>query len=152
MTNDVTNKIKTPAIGLIVAGALNGLLGALTLLSGLLRLTGISGRETLPANDAERYGFYVGTIITYGIGLLSLLVAPIIIYGAIQMMRGRKYGLARASAILAIVPVTSCCFLISIPVGIWALIVLSKPDVKTFFQNGGASGRQFQPPPPPNNF
>jgi len=126
--------LKAPAIALIVAGALNAVIGLLTVLSGLLRLSGINGRETLPTNEAERFGFYVGTFIAYGGGVLGLLAAPVIIYGAIQMLKGNKYGLAKTAAILAIVPLTSCCFLLGIPVGIWALIVLAKPEVKAIFQ------------------
>lgn len=152
MMNNPLDKIKAPAICLIVVGALNAAIGVLTLLSGILRLTGINGKETLPASEAERFGYYVGTFGSYGLALLSLIIAPVIIYGAIQMMKGRKFGLARASAILAIIPLTSCCFLIGIPIGIWALIVLSKPDVKSFFQNGGMNQQQFYPPQPPNNF
>jgi len=44
------------------------------------------------------------------------------------------------------IPFTSCCFLIGAPIGIWALVVLSKPEVQMFFGRGGAN---YQPPPPP---
>ncbi|MDQ3712199.1 MAG: hypothetical protein M3388_08285 [Acidobacteriota bacterium] len=149
MTNDILSKLKAPAICLILTGALNGLISILTLLGGVARFAGIGGRESLPTRDAERFGFYVGTLITYGSGLLALIVASIIIYGAIQMMKGRKLGLAKASAILAIVPFTSCCFLIGIPVGIWALTVLGKPDVKAVFR-GENLPPNFNPPQPPS--
>jgi len=152
MTNDVLNKLKTPAIGLIVVGALNAIIGVLSLLSGLVRLAGIGGRQLIPNRDAaESLGFYVGTAIGYGSGLLALIAAPVIIYGAVQMMKGRKIKLAKASAILAIIPFTSCCFLFGIPIGIWALTVLSKPDVKAFFR-GGNTPPNFNPPQPPPNF
>jgi len=82
--------------------------------------------------------------------LLALIAAPIIIYGAIQMMKGRKLGLAKASAILAIIPFTSCCFLIGVPIGIWALTVLSKPDVKAFFRGENAPPNFYPPQPPPS--
>ena len=134
MMNDALNKLRAPAIALIVTGALNAVIGVLTILSGLLRLSGINGREALPVNEAEKFGFLVGTFIAYGGGALGLLAAPVIIYGAIQMLQGKKHGLAKTAAILAIVPLTSCCFLLGIPVGIWALIVLAKPEVKAVFQ------------------
>ncbi len=149
--NDILNKLKTPAICLIVIGALNGLISILTLLGGIARSAGIGGRESLPTKEAERFGFYVGTFAGYGSGLLALVVAPVIIYGAIQMMKGKKYGFAKASAILAIIPFTSCCFLIGIPIGIWALTVLSKSDVKALFRGENPSPN-FNPPQPPSNF
>lgn len=151
MTNDVLNKLKTPAICLIIIGALNGLTSVLTLLSGIVRLAGIGGKEPFSPTDAQKFGYYVGTFISYGSGLLALIAAPIIIYGAIQMLKGRKYGFAKASAILAIAPFTSCCFLIGIPIGIWALTALSKPDVKAFFR-GENQPANFNPPQPPTNF
>lgn len=151
MTNNVTGKLKIPAIGLIIVGALNAIIGVLTLLSGLVRLGGSGGSSVPRGSAGETFGFYVGTLIVYGSGLLALIAAPVIIYGAIQMMKGRKLGLAKASAILAIIPFTSCCFLFGIPIGIWALTVLSKPDVKTFF-TGGNTPPNYNPPQPPPNF
>ncbi len=152
MTNDILSKLKTPAIGLIVVGAVNAVIGVLTLLSGLVRLAGISGRQSVPVRGSgESLGFYVGLLMGYGISFFALIAAPIIIYGAIQMMKGRKLGLAKASAILAIIPFTSCCFLFGIPIGIWALTILSKPDVKAFF-TGGNPRPNFNPPQPPPNF
>jgi len=125
--------------------------GLLALLSGLFRLTGIGGKETLPSDQAEKMGFMIGTIGSYIVSLLSLALAPVIIYGAVQMMQGKKPGLAKIAAILAMIPVTSCCFLIGIPVGIWSLVVLAKPEVKAIF-SGETSGDIGYPPPPPQNW
>lgn len=143
--NNVLEKLKAPAIGLIVIGALNGVTGLLTLLGGAVRLTGILGPESLPADEAEKTGFLIGTAFGYGVALLSLAAAPVIIYGALKMLRGNSYALARTSAILAIVPLVSCCFIIGIPLGVWALMVLNQPDVRAFFE-GGSADPQFYPP------
>jgi hypothetical protein len=133
MITDNRQKLRAPAIGLIITGSLNGITGLLAILSGLFRLTGIAGKETLPADQAEKMGFMIGTVGSYIVSLLSLLLAPVIIYGAVRMMQGKKPGLAKIAAILAIIPVTSCCFLIGIPMGIWSLVVLAKPEVKALF-------------------
>ena len=134
MNNDVLAKIRTPAIGVLVTGCLNGALAIFTLASGILRLTGLIGKESLPTDQAERIGYFVGTIGSYCIALISLLLAPVIIYGAVQMMNGRKAGLSKIASVLAIIPLTSCCFIVGAPFGIWALIVLAKPEVKELFQ------------------
>jgi hypothetical protein len=144
--NDILQRIKMPAIGLLIGGVLNAGTGFLTLLSGIFRLTGIWGRETLPSDEAERMGFLAGTFLGYGLGLLSLIFAPIIFFGALKMLKGERYGIAKISAILSVIPL-SCCFPLSIIFGIWSLIMLSKPDVKAFFQ-GGFSGQNFPPQPP----
>ena len=135
MMNDVLQKLKGPAIGLIVSSALNLIVGALIVISGLLRLIGKTGAESLPTNAAERTGFIIGTVLIYGAGVLSLVFAPIIFFGALKLMKGEKYGIAKTSAILAVVPLL-CCSPLSIGFGIWALVVLGKPEVKAFFQGG----------------
>jgi hypothetical protein len=151
MIVDNRQKLRAPAIGLIIAGSLNGVTGLLALLSGLFRLTGIAGKETLPSDQAEKMGFMIGTIGSYIVSLLSLVLAPVIIYGAVQMMQGKKPGLAKIAATLAIVPVTSCCFLIGIPIGMWSLVVLAQPEVKAIF-SGEAPDSIDRPPPPPRNW
>ena len=143
--NDVVGKLKPPAIGLIAVGILNGVLGLVTLLSGLLRLTGLLDQGGLPASEAERTGYIIGTAFGYGIAFLGLVAAPVIITGGLRMLNGRSYKFARASAILSVIPLISCCFIVGIPVGIWALMVLNQPDVRAFF----AGEMKADPPYPP---
>jgi hypothetical protein len=115
--NNVIDKLKIPSIGLLISG--------------------IVGKENLPTHEGERIGYLAGTFGGYGLALISLLVAPVIVIGAIKMMKGKSRGLAFVSAIFSILPVTSCCFFVSIIFGVWALVILFQPDVKEFFQNGG---------------
>lgn len=135
--NNVLDKLKVPSIGLLICGILSGFTGILTLVSGLIRLIGLRGIEKLPTDEAERIGYLMGTFGGYGLALISLIFAPIIVIGAIKMMKGKSRNIALASAIFSILPITSCCFFISIIFGVWALVVLLQPDVKEFFQNGG---------------
>ncbi len=150
MMNDTLNKLKAPAIGLIVAGALNAVSGLYFVASALIQFSRGALERTF-SQDSERIGFYIGFWGTAALGILGFLVAPVIIYGAIQMMRGRSFGLSRTAAILAVIPLTSCCFVIGIPFGIWALVVLSQPDVKALFR-GEVNQQQFYPPQPPPNW
>jgi ABC-type proline/glycine betaine transport system permease subunit len=100
-------------------------------------------------SEAERLGYFAGQFAVIFAILLSLVAAPIIIYGAVKMSNGSSYGWAKTASILAIIPFTSFCFLIGAPIGIWALVVLSKPEVKLFY---GRSGANNQPPPPPQYY
>lgn len=147
MTNDPLESVRTPAIALLVYGILNGLTGLLALLGGVFRL--VSGVEELPVAEAERIGFIIGTALTYGVALLSLVVAPLVIYGSIQMLYGKKYGISKAAAIVSMIPFASCCFFIGIPVGIWSFVVLRKPHVRDIFEGKSV---QFQTPPSPPSF
>ena len=150
MGNDVLQQLRIPAIGLIIVGSLNGLIGILTLISGILRLAGYDNNDQIPTAESERLGYFIGTGITYGIGFFSLILAPLIIYGGVKMLSGNKIELAKTAAILAILPLSSCCFIFGIPFGIWALVILRKPEVKNFFEHG--MNNQFYPPQPPQNW
>jgi hypothetical protein len=56
--------------------------------------------------------------------------ALIIIVGGIKLMNLSGRGLPIAGSILAMIPCTSyCCCLLGLPAGIWALVVLSRPEV-----------------------
>jgi hypothetical protein len=148
---DHLERLRAPATALIIAASLNAMIGLLALLGGLVRLSGLSGSEQLPTDEAERIGYVSSTVITYCISLLSLLLAPLIIYGAVQMMHGKKYKMARVAAIVAINPFTSCCFLVSIPMGLWAMILLGKPEIQAVFASD-ASHRNSLPPQPPQSW
>ena len=148
--NEIQQKVKLPAIGLLIAGIINGLFAFVLLIAGVFRAIAFyNGLQQLPTNEAERIGFYIGTIGGYAIVLITLLVSPIIIFGAIQMMRGKKYRLSKAAAVLAIIPFTACCMLIGAPFGIWAFIVLNQDDVKAFFKEE-PTRQGFAPPQPPS--
>ncbi|MEP7339745.1 MAG: hypothetical protein ABI977_18550 [Acidobacteriota bacterium] len=144
--NQTENLVKPPAIGLIVIGAINALSGLFWLVSKVLRAAGIMAPPPSgPAGD-EGAPYRLGGMVAEVVFFLSLIAAPFIIKGAVDMLKGRKFSSAKMAAILAMIPMTSCCFLLGAPFGIWALIVLSKPEVKTFFETGRSD---FSPPPPP---
>jgi hypothetical protein len=132
VVNDVREKLKLPAIGLMLVGAINALSGLLLIVGNLASL--LRGSQA-PADPARRLGYMTWVIGSPIVGLLSLLAAPLIIYGAIQMYRSRSYGLARIAAVLALIPVTSVCCIPGIPIAIWALIILHQPEVRAAFSS-----------------
>jgi hypothetical protein len=63
------------------------------------------------------------------VGTTNLLA----IVGGFAMRRLGSYGLSMTGAIISIIPcVTGCCFT-GMPLGIWALVVLVRPEVKAGF-------------------
>jgi uncharacterized membrane protein YfhO len=129
--SEVTQKLKAPAIGLVAVGIVNALSGILIILATLSNLMRASKIQF--GSDAERLGYLVSMVVFVLSSLTAIVLSPVIIYGASQMLKVRRYGLARLAAILAIIPFVSCCFLLGIPVGVWALSVLKQPDVKAAF-------------------
>jgi len=61
--------------------------------------------------------------------LLKTIPGLLILFGGWQMLQRRSYAWAMAAAIISIV----ACSLIGFPVGIWAIIVLARDDVRSVF-------------------
>jgi hypothetical protein len=56
-----------------------------------------------------------------------------IIAGALAMRKCRAYELAIIASVLAVLPITNIAFFLCLPMGIWALCILSKRDVRAAF-------------------
>ena len=67
--------------------------------------------------------------------LVELAISALIFVGAKKMKSLRSYEFALAAAVLSTVPcLTPCCgYLLGLTFGIWALVVLRKPEVKSHF-------------------
>jgi len=86
--------------------------------------------DILPPEAREQFMLQgVAGIVQYS---LSLIAHIIILIGAIKMKSLRSYGLAMTASILSILFQCGCCCL-GIGAGIWALVILSKPEVKAMF-------------------
>lgn len=70
-------------------------------------------------------------------GLLDIPVSIFLLIGAGKMKQLNNYALAVAAAIVAVVPCIApcCCGVVSIGFGIWALVVLCDPLVRSAFRS-----------------
>jgi len=59
----------------------------------------------------------------------------LIIFGSLKMKSFQNYNLAMAAAVMSTIPCcfNGCCCITSMPVGIFALVLLMKPEVKASF-------------------
>jgi hypothetical protein len=134
----IKDAVTGPATGLIVAGSINAVSALFVVVSVAYQMA--SGqKDVIEGDEAYRMGYYVGRLTPIVASVLSIIVAPIVIYGGAQMLKLRSYALAKTAAVLTIIPCTSVCCLVGIPIGIWAVMALNKPEVKQAFD---------QPPPP----
>ncbi|HEV3443900.1 MAG TPA: hypothetical protein VG099_04610 [Gemmataceae bacterium] len=69
----------------------------------------------------------IGGLIFAGVSFLAML-------GGIFMLTRRFYGMAILGSIMAMIDIGNCCCLLGLPFGIWALVVLARPEVKRLFQ------------------
>jgi len=83
---------------------------------------------------------------------LAVPFAAFMILGAVGIKRLQYYGLAVTACILAMVPFTPG-WLVSLPLGIWALLALRRPGVREAFRRTAraaeAPGVAASPAPPP---
>ncbi|MGO8744911.1 MAG: hypothetical protein ACLQNE_02870 [Thermoguttaceae bacterium] len=89
----------------------------------------------------EAYGTREGLskVLPIDIGFTVVLAAHLVIlFGAFQMCRIRRYRLAKTAAIISLVPLCSPLVILGMPFGIWALVVLSRPNVKSAFRENDA--------------
>jgi hypothetical protein len=80
--------------------------------------------------DAAPAGVLCGSVF------VSLVYLPVFL-GGLKLQQGQGRGLGMTAAVMAMLP-CSAAFLVGLPVGIWAFVVLSQPAVK----------EALEPPPP----
>lgn len=126
---EALDQLKGPAIALMVTAGI----GAAFQVLGLgLNLLGAGmgalarGGEGMPNMLSGGFGAVIN--------VLGLIMAVVVFMGASKMKNAESYGFAMAAAIIAMIPCVSPCCLLGLPLGIWALIVLLKPEVKAAFQ------------------
>jgi len=128
-------QVQGPAIGLLVVGAL-GVLAQLIGLAANIFGVGMSGLQDMGGGSAatDRYLQYFSGGIGIVVGIIGLAIYGFVIWAALQMKQLRKWTLAVVASIAAMLP-CSCCCIVGLPIGIWALIVLMKPEVKSAFSD-----------------
>jgi len=140
------SKVSGPAIGLIVVAAL----GLLSVIGGVIQyatldaqfdaqIKQMEAQPNVPADQKKeqvrlmnqiRDWCKVGLLPYYGlVGVLSVVA----LVGGIKMMNLTSSGWAYMSAVLSLVPCTSGCCFLGLIFGIWAIMVLGKPEVKAGF-------------------
>jgi hypothetical protein len=125
--------VRGPAIGLIVTGILSGFLALAAAASSIAGF--VFGDDRW-----DYYGRYrpgegvVGLGVSLTMAATWLLVAGFILYAGLQMSRLRSRELCLVASVLAMIPCTACCCVVGIPMGLWALIVLNRPDVRAAFR------------------
>jgi hypothetical protein len=131
MGEDVFSQLSGPSTGLLVTGIIGGVLSLMT-----LGFHGIGAGLTSMMMDRmprELIGLYQGFGVA-ALSLVELLVAAFIIFVSFKMKKAEEWPLAIAASILAMIPCISPCCIVGIPIGIWCLVVLNKPEVKGAFR------------------
>jgi hypothetical protein len=110
-------RVRAPAIALLVAGILSAAPLPVVL---LLVLAGV-----------VEFGLRLSLA---GPAVMGFLVGLLIVVGARNMLRLRSHAWALCGAVLALLP-CGPWWLVSLPVGLWALAVLTAPEVRAAFND-----------------
>jgi hypothetical protein len=127
---DATRELEGPSIGLLATGILGALVGFFGLVTHL-----IGSGFVLPFSKdlPDQVVSFISGISGIAGAVVSLLVAGLLIYASTEMRKARQWGLAFAASVMAMIPCVSPCCLVGLPIGIWSLTVLVKPEVKAAF-------------------
>lgn len=68
-------------------------------------------------------------------GTVMLACDAVILMGALRMRELRSRSLSMTACVLTVIPCLGPCCLIGIPVGIWGIMVLNDPQVRTAFED-----------------
>lgn len=128
---DPRNIVSLPAVFLMVAAGL-GILGAL----GAIVLFSLAAAGVLPMDGKYSKEQVLGASLFYVIlGCVQTVNCAVILFAGWRMKNLQSYTLAIVGSILAMIPLIGpCCCITGLPFGVWALIVLLKPEVKGAFQ------------------
>ncbi len=129
-TPEASNQVSGPSVGLLITGILGAVLSFIGLIASIFE-TGIESIKT----DEFMGGYARIAEGATGVAFcfVGLLVAGFIIYASLKMKALTQWSLCIAASIIAMIPCISPCCIVGLPIGIWCLVVLTKPEVKTAF-------------------
>jgi tRNA A-37 threonylcarbamoyl transferase component Bud32 len=128
-------QVRPPAWGLVGAGIIVLCCAAVNVIRVAIDV--ISGEGNPPAD----VGLLLEAVAAVALGACQIL-------GGRRMMSLRSYPWAQAAAVLALVPWPWVAW-VRMPFGIWALIVLGKPDVRAAFRRVKRMPAEAAPAAPP---
>ena len=125
-------RVNAPAIALMVMGIVGGLWALLVLMLNVLG----AGLGTMVAEESgqDALEMMFSGAIGIGFSLIGVVLALLIVWGAIKMKQLQSWGAAVTASIIAMIPCISPCCLLGLPIGIWCLVVLFDSSVKSAFR------------------
>ena len=127
-------QVQGPALGLLITGIIGIVLNLISLAMNALG-AGMSGLSGMGGSSGatDRYMQYMSGGVGIVSAVIGLGVSAFVIWAALQMKQLRNWNMSVAASIVAMIPCIGPCCLIGIPIGIWSVIVLMKPEVKAAF-------------------
>jgi hypothetical protein len=149
-TEAARERVRLPAIFLIVLGALNLLaaLGCFGFGAFFKSMPADKFEKMMEAQnpgqlaDLKKQGWTVQDVLNiyirggFGEGVVALVASLVTILGGVRMLSLKNYGFAVLASVVTAVPCISpsACCIVGIVIGIWSVVVLMNPDVRGAFR------------------
>jgi len=133
----IRHRVWIPAVGLLVAGCIDCLAVVGALVGGFF----------LIVRRGFEFSFLPGSAQLVIVAIMAAY-SVFVVLGAWNLMQLRSYSLALTGGILALFPFAPGA-IIGVPMGIWALVLMTKEKVKTAF---GQEGTEVEIPPKVRDF
>jgi hypothetical protein len=95
---------------------------------------GLLAQNAPYAEPTHAYPYGVFGAGVFFVLAVNLPVSVLIFIGGWRMRRLQSYGLAVTASVLSILPCT-VVWIIALPLGLWSLVVLARPDVRAAFES-----------------
>jgi serine/threonine protein kinase len=124
----IRSKVRLPAIFILIIGVISC---SVWWIDAILPDPGPGTKEIPEWAEFLVYAITIVLVMSWYALCLTMII------GAVKLMRLTSYRWAKAASIVALSPIpTGPLWLVSLPLGVWCLVVLSKPEVKKAFRKG----------------
>ena len=132
--NAAREAVNIPSLLLLIFGGIGVLWALVSMLGSGANMAQLEDAMSDP-NFPEQAKAALRMMAGPGAKLMNLFVIGILglmTFGAWQMRNLKSYGLAMTACVLGMLPCSGCCC-VTLPIGIWAMTILMKPEVKSAF-------------------
>ena len=128
---DPSWQVSGPATGLLITGILGAIFDVTILIAEIIG----TSLETLWIDEVpDRYAELAEGAVGMSLSIVGIFLAVFVIYASLKMKELKQWGLCVAASIIAMIPCISPCCIVGIPIGIWCLVVLMRPEVRGAFR------------------
>jgi hypothetical protein len=120
--------VAAPAIALMIAAGLSMAVSVVMCGGGIIAVL----NQPMPGNPNAPLGLMLAVV--FGMYFVMPVAQTAVVFvGAMKMRKLESYGLSMAGCIVALLP-CNFCWLLTLPFGIWAIVVLSDTSVRGAFK------------------
>ncbi|HEX3799129.1 MAG TPA: DUF4339 domain-containing protein [Verrucomicrobiae bacterium] len=134
------SEVSGPAIGLMVTAILGAFAALCRIFANAVGFpmngfNNFNNFNNMPPEAQQWMRMMQSTSGTVGIffSILGIAIAIFIFFGALKMKKLENHTFCVIASIIAMIPCISPCCCVGLPLGIWALVVLNKSEVRAYF-------------------